>query len=70
MQLKQEFHHNAEKLQKIWEWGLRDAAVAAWRCHLSTWVHFLRVGQRQCSMARSSKEGDFDGSVVHEESQV
>lgn len=35
MQLKQEFHRNAEKLQKIWECGPRDAAVAAWRCHLS-----------------------------------
>lgn len=29
MQLKQEFHRNAEKLQKIWECGLRDTAVAA-----------------------------------------
>lgn len=71
LQLKQEFHRNAEKLQEIWECGLRDAAVPAWSCHLSKQVHFL-VGQRGCPMAGSSKEEEFwvGGSVLHEESRV
>lgn len=72
MQLKQEFHRNAEKLQEIWECGLRDAAVAAWRCHLKKWVHFLRAWLDSAPWPGDAKRGilGVDGSVLHEESQV